>query len=305
MVEKSTDKLLSANVHRREVLTKSRDFALQLFSIGVTSFITSPAWAGVENNWRFCLKCHQMFYNGHEEKGRCPGGSGHQAAGFNFALNFDTAKSFSNHQFDWRVCTKCKTLFFDGYPTKGKCSAGGGHQAAGFMFGLPLRPATWGPLSQGDWRYCNKCQVLFFNGYPSKGKCAAGGEHAAQGYTFFPYYLKTGTITPSPQGSKPSTQGNEVLPVESELILRLHNHYRAKHCVPPLKWSPVLAQAAKRWAELCTPSKDTNTGFAHEVNGPYGENLYTGATVTAGIELFYNESKLYNFDNPVYCTPTT
>lgn len=288
------------NSSRRQFLVRSSNWTVNVFASGLLCLAPTAAWAGVENNWRFCIKCNQMFYNGHEEKGRCPGGGGHQAAGFNFALNYDPAKSFKNHQFDWRICKKCKTLFFDGYSTKGKCAFGGGHDAIGFMFGLPLRAATWGPLSQGDWRYCNKCQALFFNGYKTKGRCAAGGEHVAQGFIFFPYYLKAGVLPPP--SNAPNTSTDNKLSIESELILRLHNQFRAKHCVAPLKWSPALAQAAQRWAQLCTPNPANNTGFAHETNSPYGENLHGGptATATSAVESFYNEIQLYNFDNPVW-----
>lgn len=36
--------------------------------------------------WRFCHKCVSMFFDGRPEKGVCPAGGGHEAAGFNFVL---------------------------------------------------------------------------------------------------------------------------------------------------------------------------------------------------------------------------
>ncbi len=43
----------------------------------------------LQANWRFCRKCNAMFFDGFPEKGVCPAGSGHEAAGFNFVLPHD------------------------------------------------------------------------------------------------------------------------------------------------------------------------------------------------------------------------
>jgi hypothetical protein len=79
-----------------------------------------------------------MFFDGFPDKGRCPGGGGHEAAGFQFVLPHDIRVAGLN-QGSWRFCRKCNVMFFDGFPAKGRCQGGGGHEAAGFQFVLPFR----------------------------------------------------------------------------------------------------------------------------------------------------------------------
>lgn len=76
-----------------------------------------------------------MFFDGRPDKGACPRGGGHSAAGFNFVLHHDAPETSTN-QANWRFCRKCNVMFFDGRPDKGKCPRGGGHEAAGFNFVL-------------------------------------------------------------------------------------------------------------------------------------------------------------------------
>jgi len=136
----------------------------------------------VQGDWRFCHKCNSMFFNGFPQKGVCPGGGAHDAAGLTFVLPHEIPET-PTAQHNWRFCQKCESLFFDGFPQKGRCAAGGGHVAAGFNFTLPHDiPPT--PKSQADWRFCNKCDSLFYNGFADKGKCAQGGGHTAAGFNF-------------------------------------------------------------------------------------------------------------------------
>jgi hypothetical protein len=86
--------------------------------------------------WRYCQKCHAMFFDGYPDKGSCAAGGGHDAAGFNFALPHDVPGT-PTAQDAWRYCQKCHAMFFDGYPDKGSCAAAGGHDAAGYNFVLP------------------------------------------------------------------------------------------------------------------------------------------------------------------------
>ncbi len=88
--------------------------------------------------WRFCNKCHAMFYNGYPNKGLCAGGGAHVAQGYNFALPHDVPGT-PNAQTDWRFCNKCQVMFYDGYPHKGQCPGGGGHVAQGYNFVLRFR----------------------------------------------------------------------------------------------------------------------------------------------------------------------
>ena len=89
-----------------------------------------------QRDWRYCDKCHGLFFDGYPEKGRCPAGGGHIAIGYNFVLPHDVPGT-STGQRDWRYCDKCHGLFFDGYPEKGRCPADGGHAAIGYNFVLP------------------------------------------------------------------------------------------------------------------------------------------------------------------------
>jgi len=77
-------------------------------------------------------------------------------------------------------------------------------------------------------------------------------------------------------------------------MLSAHNLYRAKHCVPPLSWSPTLAASSQRWADRCI--------FDHQDDTDDGENLFWG---TAGVysqeqvvESWYEEISAYNFAAP-------
>ncbi|HWU89046.1 MAG TPA: hypothetical protein VN253_17395 [Kofleriaceae bacterium] len=147
-----------------------------------------PGTPNAQNAWRYCGKCHGMFFDGYPDKGRCPdeGPRGHVAAGYDFVLPHDVPGT-PNAQNAWRYCDKCHGIFFDGYPNKGCCAAGGGHEAAGYEFVLPHDvPGT--PNAQNAWRYCDKCHGMFFDGYPDKGVCPIGGGHEAIGYEFvLPY----------------------------------------------------------------------------------------------------------------------
>jgi cytochrome c5 len=147
-----------------------------------TLTILPLAFAGVQDQWRYCSKCHVMFYNGFPDKGHCAAGGGHFAQGFNFILPHDVAET-KKAQAAWRFCDKCHAMFFDGYSQKGACAAGGGHHAQGFLFVLPHDVPPSGVV-QKDWRYCEKCHAMFFNGFANKGRCPAMGGHTAQGFNF-------------------------------------------------------------------------------------------------------------------------
>ncbi|MFN7982494.1 MAG: hypothetical protein U0Q11_11595 [Vicinamibacterales bacterium] len=135
-----------------------------------------------QSSWRYCQKCHAVFYNGYPEKGNCSAGGGHEAKGFNFALPYEVDAAGHNQE-GWRYCRKCHVMFYDGHPEKGTCVSGGGHEAQGFNFALPHDIAATGTAQDG-WRYCQKCHAMFYDGYSDKGRCAAGGGHDADGLRF-------------------------------------------------------------------------------------------------------------------------
>jgi hypothetical protein len=89
---------------------------------------------GGQADWRYCQKCGVIFFDGFPGKGVCPGGGGHEAAGYDFILPHDTPEP---GQEKWRYCQTCGAMFFDGFPGKGVCPGGGGHEASGFNFVLP------------------------------------------------------------------------------------------------------------------------------------------------------------------------
>ncbi|MHC5595876.1 MAG: hypothetical protein ACYTXC_07950, partial [Nostoc sp.] len=69
-------------------------------------FAAVLAQSNGQNEWRYCGKCHGMFYNGYLNKGLCPAGSGHQAIGYNFVLPHDISGTPTT-QNEWRYCGKC------------------------------------------------------------------------------------------------------------------------------------------------------------------------------------------------------
>ncbi len=89
-----------------------------------------------QDAWRFCGKCHAMFYDGFPDKAKCAAGGGHEAIGYNFVLPHDIPAT-PTAQDAWRFCGKCHAMFYDGFPDKAKCAAGGGHEAIGYNFVLP------------------------------------------------------------------------------------------------------------------------------------------------------------------------
>jgi hypothetical protein len=135
-----------------------------------------------QQNWRYCQKCHVMFFDGFASKGSCAAGGGHVASGFMFALQHDTPPT-ATAQGSWRYCERCSSMFYDGYPTQGVCPFGGEHNAAGFDFTLPHEIASTA-TAQGTWRFCWNCYAMFYDGFQDKGSCASGGGHEAQGYNF-------------------------------------------------------------------------------------------------------------------------
>lgn len=63
-------------------------------------------------------------------------------------------------------------------------------------------------------------------------------------------------------------------------ITDAHNRVRARVGVPPLQWSPVLAEIAQRWANACVDDEpprgmiDHSPAPSHGNPEPIGENLY-------------------------------
>jgi uncharacterized protein YkwD len=79
---------------------------------------------------------------------------------------------------------------------------------------------------------------------------------------------------------------------EMQTMLDMHNYYRARHCTPPLTWSPEVAAAAQRWANRCI--------YDHDRDNPLGENLAWGTQLSAreAVNLWYEEIGEYNYSAP-------
>lgn len=109
-----------------------------------------PESENIQPNWRFCVKCFLMFWDGDQrEKGVCAkDGREHDAEGYNFALSHTTPASpildSPTRQGQWRFCPKCFSTFWnaaplrpDGSPNKGVCAKDGqGHDPVGYNFVL-------------------------------------------------------------------------------------------------------------------------------------------------------------------------
>ncbi|HEX3102394.1 MAG TPA: hypothetical protein VHQ01_11405, partial [Pyrinomonadaceae bacterium] len=178
--------------------TTRRHFMLSVPPLATASLVLAAdvlagrkrSYFQTQQDWRFCDKCFNLFFDGYPDKGRCPAGGGHRAQGYNFALLYgSTTLTYPppppdpSVQGNWRYCDKCHVMFFDGFAGKGRCPAGGGHNAQGYNFKLTHDRAP-GTNQQNNWRYCDRCSGMFFDGYPGKGVCPAGGGHRAQGYNF-------------------------------------------------------------------------------------------------------------------------
>ncbi|QBE61728.1 hypothetical protein [Pseudoduganella lutea] len=174
----------SINQSRRSsLMTGARWLAASAWLLSPLTIGPALAQTPKQRDWRYCHKCHAMFFNGYPAKGVCKAGGAHEAAGFNFVLPHGVPET-ATAQSNWRYCGKCQALFFNGFPGKGVCAADGGpHVAAGYTFTLPHSAAET-PVAQASWRFCHKCMLMFYDGFPDKGKCNAGGGHAAAGLVF-------------------------------------------------------------------------------------------------------------------------
>ncbi len=185
-----------SKTNRREFLAKSASLLAMplIFSALPGALIASPMEPvgsklspldSLQAEWRYCEKCYGIFWNGYENKGRCPAGGGHKnPVGDNYFLPITKDSSIHKAQADWRWCDKCYALFFNGYrPNKGKCPAGGGHNASGSFYRIPYDVPS-DASNRGGYRFCTKCHWMFWDGYKAKGVCPGGGGNTAAGYHF-------------------------------------------------------------------------------------------------------------------------
>lgn len=85
---------------------------------------------------------------------------------------------------------------------------------------------------------------------------------------------------------------------EIEQWLMAHNVYRARHGVPPVFWSDIVAASAQSYAETC-PS-------GHSASG-YGENLAWASYdmgVLSVVKMWYEEESRYDYESPGFKSGT-
>ncbi len=100
----------------------------------------------------------------------------------------------------------------------------------------------------------------------------------------------------SPRRSPPTPPATAGLSSVAAGFVDAHNRVRAKHCAPPLTWSPRLAEGAQGWADKLNAQ---GCKFGHMPNNKYGENLAAGTSgsldASSTVGMWYDEVKLYKF----------
>ena len=95
---------------------------------------------------------------------------------------------------------------------------------------------------------------------------------------------------------------------EKQEIVSYVNKYRRLHGCPDMTWNDTISIFSNSWATYLA----TNSLFEHSTNKTYGENLayFQGyenevmALTKKSIDLWYDEIKLYDFNNPGYSSQT-
>jgi hypothetical protein len=169
----------------RRTLIKSGLVAAGVAGATVASVAgAAPAYAGQQDQWRWCNKCYCLFYSGNYWTGWCPKGGGHNWEGSgNYVLFYDEG----NGQRRWRWCHKCTACWYSGHGSnKGECPAPNKHSRDGsgnYVLRYRGSGGGWGGGNwQDDWRWCRKCYCLWYSGDDQPDdSCAAGGRHSRQG----------------------------------------------------------------------------------------------------------------------------
>ena len=81
---------------------------------------------------------------------------------------------------------------------------------------------------------------------------------------------------------------------DDQEFLNAHNALRSQHCVPAMTWSAEIAASAQQWANSCS--------FSHQSQSGYGENLVWGTagaySAQIAVNNWYAEIGAYNFAVP-------
>ncbi|XP_077159843.1 Golgi-associated plant pathogenesis-related protein 1 isoform X3 [Paroedura picta] len=92
----------------------------------------------------------------------------------------------------------------------------------------------------------------------------------------------------------------------AEEVLKVHNDYRRKHGIPPLKLCKKLNREAQQYSEALASTRILKHS-SESSNGKYGENLAWASYDQSGKEVadrWYSEIKNYNFQNPGFSSNT-
>ncbi|CAF2968549.1 unnamed protein product [Rotaria sp. Silwood2] len=124
------------------------------------------------------------------------------------------------------------------------------------------------------------------------------------------FYLDM-SVLPTRKYRQPRTQRLTTSNFQDDM-LKLHNDYRARHCIRPLSISQRLSRIAQSHAEyLAATSKFEHSG--HTLGDEYvGENLhmewiYQGKTKPSAklvAKSWYDEIALHDFENPTFLQET-
>jgi len=100
--------------------------------------------------------------------------------------------------------------------------------------------------------------------------------------------------TVSPHAFRELDNGKRLSRIAQEIVAA-HNSVRARHDLPPLRWSDELARYAQNWANALIARDD----FRPRSNPQYGENLFeiSGGSATAHdvVSAWAAEGKNYNY----------
>ena len=131
-----------------------------------------------ESNWRCCVKCRGLFYNGQRTNGVCPKGASHVVA--DVRTSYTLSDTEGMREPGWKWCYQCQGLYFAGIGSDGGiCPAAVVHNPLGSKkeYSLARECGT----GQRNWRRCKNCDVLFFAGVSPFGACRDNRPHDPAG----------------------------------------------------------------------------------------------------------------------------
>jgi len=132
----------------------------------------------VQTNWRYCNKCHGLFFAGRSGTGVCPNGDGHDGTGsgnYAITMTWNGDPNAAQEQAGWKFCSACYGMTFGGANSPRECPATGDahdHSQSG-DYSLWYHSVGSGQI---NWRWCKNCQTLFFAGADTPSACWASGK---------------------------------------------------------------------------------------------------------------------------------